>query len=63
MFLARVNYFVVFINVFLLHAQFDGWKDSVLKTTWSRDGQHLAICDMSGSVKVRRVIIGGLTSL
>lgn len=32
--------------------KFDGWKDSVLKTVWSRDGQHLAICDMSGAIKV-----------
>jgi len=30
----------------------DGWQDSVHCAEWSADGQHLALCDMSGKVKV-----------
>merc|ERR1719167_854785 len=32
--------------------KFEGWKDSVNCATWSADGQHLALCDMSGMIKV-----------
>ena len=32
--------------------KFDEWKDSVNSVKWSNDGQHLAICDMAGTIKV-----------
>ena len=30
----------------------EGWKDSVHCAAWSSDGQHLALADMSGVIKV-----------
>jgi len=35
----------------VLH-KFDDWKDSINSVNWSNDGQHLAICDMAGTIKV-----------
>jgi hypothetical protein len=31
----------------------EGWKDSVHCAAWSADGQHLALADMSGVIKVK----------
>jgi len=30
----------------------DGWSDSVISVAWSTDGQHLAVCDYAGNIKV-----------
>jgi len=35
-----------------VHTKVEGWNDSVLCSVWSSDGQHLAMCDMAGSIKV-----------
>ena len=41
------------LRKFVNFLQVEGWKDSVHCAAWSTDGQHLALCDMAGTIKVR----------
>ena len=47
--------FILDLNLrkFVNFLQVEGWKDSVHCAAWSTDGQHLALCDMAGTIKVR----------